>query len=188
MSDDSNQLSVTAAVGERLRRLREARQLSLSELARRARIGKATLSELESGQRNPTLETLYALTTALEVPLSAAIPRVGEGETEALRGAAVDAVLVARFDDTEATTELYRLAIRHGRRQTSPAHAAGVTEHLIVFAGTAVVGPATAPLELDPGASGAWPADVEHVYSTLGDEDVSAALLIRYPTGAPTAR
>src|SRR4051812_41709202 len=57
------------AVGQRLRRLREERGLSLSALARAAGLGKATLSGLEHGTRNPTLETLYAVAGALGVPL-----------------------------------------------------------------------------------------------------------------------
>jgi len=44
--------------------------LSLSELAQRASIGKATLSGLETGTRNPTLETLYAVSTQLNLPLA----------------------------------------------------------------------------------------------------------------------
>ncbi|HEY9293380.1 MAG TPA: helix-turn-helix transcriptional regulator, partial [Microlunatus sp.] len=50
------------AVGRRLREVRVSRGLSLSELARQAGIGKGSLSEIETGRRNPTLETLYALT------------------------------------------------------------------------------------------------------------------------------
>lgn len=55
-------------VGRRLKQLRVDSGLSLSELARRSGVGKGTLSELETGRRNPTLETLYALTTALGRP------------------------------------------------------------------------------------------------------------------------
>jgi transcriptional regulator with XRE-family HTH domain len=43
------------SVGRRLRALREARGTSLSALARAAGVGKATLSGLENGTRNPTL-------------------------------------------------------------------------------------------------------------------------------------
>ncbi|NJA56315.1 helix-turn-helix domain-containing protein, partial [Streptomyces sp. NEAU-H3] len=64
-------------VGARIRELREARALSLSALARRSGLGKATLSGLEAGTRNPTLETLYAVTTALGVPLTAALAPPG---------------------------------------------------------------------------------------------------------------
>ncbi|MFI6650203.1 helix-turn-helix domain-containing protein [Streptomyces sp. NPDC050529] len=60
-------MELAQEVGERLRR---GSGLSLSELARRSDVGKGTLSELERGRRDPSLETLYALTTALDAPLS----------------------------------------------------------------------------------------------------------------------
>ena len=41
---------------------------SLSELARASGIAKATLSALEAGRGNPTIETLSSLATALGVP------------------------------------------------------------------------------------------------------------------------
>jgi XRE family transcriptional regulator, regulator of sulfur utilization len=46
------------AVGARIRALRTERGLSLSALAAAAGIGKGSLSELETGHRNPTLDTL----------------------------------------------------------------------------------------------------------------------------------
>ena len=48
-------------LGARLRELRVERGMSLSELARRAGVGKGSLSEIESGRRNPTVETLYSI-------------------------------------------------------------------------------------------------------------------------------
>ncbi|MFR9803164.1 helix-turn-helix domain-containing protein [Pseudonocardia sp. RS010] len=42
--------------------------MSLSELARRASVGKATLSGLEAGTRNPTLDTLHAVAPAPSRP------------------------------------------------------------------------------------------------------------------------
>lgn len=60
-----------AALGSRIRRLRVECGVSLSELARRAGIGKATLSGLETGSRNPTVETLLAVAAQLGVPLAA---------------------------------------------------------------------------------------------------------------------
>ena len=60
-----------AMVGPRVAALRIERGWSLSELARRASLGKATLSGLEAGTRNPTLDTLHAVAAALERPLTA---------------------------------------------------------------------------------------------------------------------
>src|SRR5207302_3315821 len=53
-----------------LRRERDRAGLTLTELARRARIAKSTLSQLEAGSGNPSVETLWALGVALDVPFS----------------------------------------------------------------------------------------------------------------------
>jgi transcriptional regulator with XRE-family HTH domain len=169
-----------AAVGRRLRELREARGITLSALARRAGIGKATLSRLEAGVQNPTLETLYAVTGQLGVPLAAVLaPPAANGAS--IRGAAVEATLQEVFTDPTATYELYRLVIRAGASQSSPAHPAGVTEHLTVFAGELRAGPVEAPGQAGPGGYLRWAADVPHTYAAVGLEDVWASLLIRSP-------
>jgi transcriptional regulator with XRE-family HTH domain len=176
---------LSSATGARLRELREARELSVSQLARMTGLGKGTLSELESGRRNPTLQTLYTVTTALGVPLSAALPpgEVQQPDAATISGEAIDAVLVDRFVDAAATTELYRVRIRAGRRQDSEPHAAGVTEHWIVYAGAVAMGPVDRPVALGPGDSTSFTADVPHRYVVEGAEDVAATLLVRYPRG-----
>jgi transcriptional regulator with XRE-family HTH domain len=58
--------------GKNIRRFRLERDLSLSELARRANISKGYISNLERGEANarPSGETLYALAEALGVTMS----------------------------------------------------------------------------------------------------------------------
>jgi transcriptional regulator with XRE-family HTH domain len=60
---------VLDAVGQRLRSLRQQRQLSLAGLSAMTGISTSTLSRLESGGRKPTLELLLALARAYQVPL-----------------------------------------------------------------------------------------------------------------------
>jgi transcriptional regulator with XRE-family HTH domain len=177
-------------VGRRLRALREERGISLSELARRAGVGKATLSGLETGSRNPTLDTLWAVTAQLGVPLAAVLGGGPEAAPEreacpVVRGAAVEAALLQVFDDAEVTYELYRLRVLAGVAQTSPAHHGGVTEHITVFSGTLSAGPADAPQVAGPGGYLTWRSDVPHGYAAVGGDDVEASLLIRYPRIAP---
>lgn len=171
-------------VGRRIRALREERGVSLSALARRAGIGKATLSGLETGVRNPTLETLYAVTGQLGVPLAAVLspPAAGDPHADApvVRGTAVEATLLEVIDDPGATYELYRIRVRAGATQVSPAHPAGVTEHLTVFRGDVTAGPVAAPSNAGPGGHLRWDADTPHLYSA-GADDVEAALVIRSP-------
>jgi transcriptional regulator with XRE-family HTH domain len=163
-------------VGARVRALRVERGLSLSELARRAAIGKATLSGLEAGTRNPTLDTLYAVTAALGLPLTALVAGPGP-----VRGAAAEMQLLRVFDEAGAVFELYRMHLPAGGVQRSPAHHAGVTEHVTVFAGVLEAGPDAAPHRAGPGEHVEWAADRPHAYRAVGPDDVHASLLIRYP-------
>ncbi|WP_127355715.1 helix-turn-helix domain-containing protein [Actinacidiphila soli] len=175
-------MELAVQVGRRLRELRHAEGLSLSELARRSKIGKGTLSELESGQRNPTLETLYALTTALKAPLSAVLSTTAVHNE--ISGNAVKATLTERYEDAAAITETYRVRIRAGTVQESAAHTSGAAEHIIVLGGTARVGELSAPLLIGPGQHGSWAADVPHLYCAPSG-DVDAVLVVRYPLGPP---
>jgi transcriptional regulator with XRE-family HTH domain len=166
--------------------------MSLSELAYRAGVGKATLSGLEAGTRgNPTVETLYSIAGQLGVPLAAILPepelKLGEAQVpeDAIHGAAISTVLLETFTDGSTVSELYRLRIRPGQEQTSPPHPPGTVEYLTVFSGTARVGPATAPVIVVPGGHASWTADVPHVYAAEGGEEVQASLLIRSSVPTP---
>src|SRR3954465_12782761 len=83
MSEASAVGDVLAAVGPRLRRLRERRELTLTAVAARTGISKSTLSRLETGQRKPSLELLLPLAEIYRLPLdelvgapSASDPRI----------------------------------------------------------------------------------------------------------------
>ncbi|MFD2763838.1 helix-turn-helix domain-containing protein [Micromonospora eburnea] len=167
------------AVGRQVRALREERGMSLSTLARLAGVGKATLSGLENGTRNPTLETLYAVTAQLGVPLTAVLNTTAAQPT--VSGTAVHATLLEVFTEADATYELYRMRVAPGPGQLSPAHHPGVTEHVTVFAGVLRAGPVDAPLTAASGGHLRWTSDVPHSYAAVGDEEVRASLLLRYP-------
>src|SRR5689334_3942299 len=77
-----------ATIAAALRRERERVGISLAELARRAGLAKSTLSQLEAGTGNPSIETLWSLGVALGVPFSNLVEppvairviRAGEGQ------------------------------------------------------------------------------------------------------------
>lgn len=80
MGDPSATTDVLAEVGPRLRRLREHRGITLTELAAKTGISKSTLSRLESGQRKPSLELLLPLAETYHLPLDELVgaPPVGD--------------------------------------------------------------------------------------------------------------
>jgi len=67
-------------VGPRLRRVREQRGVTLTDVAQRTGISKSTLSRLENGQRRPSLELLLPLAQTYRVPLDDLVgaPEVGD--------------------------------------------------------------------------------------------------------------
>jgi transcriptional regulator with XRE-family HTH domain len=58
-----------AAVGPRLRTVREQRQATLTQLSQASGVSVSTLSRLESGGRKPTLELLLRLARAHNMPV-----------------------------------------------------------------------------------------------------------------------
>ena len=62
-----------ATIAAAIRRERERLGISSAELARRAGIAKSTLSQLEAGTGNPSVETLWAIAVVAGVPFSALV-------------------------------------------------------------------------------------------------------------------
>ncbi|MDS1115447.1 XRE family transcriptional regulator [Gordonia westfalica] len=165
------------AVGARITRLRDQRGMSLSALAREAGIGKGSLSELEAGQRNPTLDTLYAVAGPLGVPLTALL-----GEDTGTEGTSPH--LAARLLHVEhhpdgSTTEVFWLHVTPGGVRESPAHGPGVVEHILVVSGHLVAGRTGEERSAGPGETLEWISDVAHTYRS--DDDALAVLTIRSP-------
>lgn len=156
---------ISGDVGRRLRELRSERGLTLSELARRAGVGKGSLSEIEAGKRNPTVETLYALCAPLDVPLTALV-----GETPGAHSAAdggMRAVLLSVRHLARATVEVFRLEFPAGAEHVSPSHGAGTREHLTVVDGRVLAGPIGEELLIEEGSTLSWSSDRRHRFAAI---------------------
>ena len=158
-----------------LRRERRRTGLSLTEVARRAGIAKSTLSQLESGTGNPSLETLWAICVALDVPFSRLLDpprpqtqviRADEGPTVSAAHANYQATLLAACPPG-ARRDVYRIAAEPGHPRSSDPHMPGVIEHVVLGSGRALVGVAGQPAELGPGDYICYPADLPHVFEAL---------------------
>jgi transcriptional regulator with XRE-family HTH domain len=56
------------AFGRALREIRKKRGLSQLEISTTSDLDRAYVSELENGLKNPSLETIYRLADAMEIP------------------------------------------------------------------------------------------------------------------------
>ena len=84
-------------LGSRLREERERARISQRELARRLGVSASLISQIESGQSKPSVSTLYAIVTELDVSLDDVF-RVHDDEPSIATavGAESDSAVVAR--------------------------------------------------------------------------------------------
>lgn len=171
-------------VGEALRRERGLAGLSVSELARQASVSKATVSQLESGAGNPSVETLWALADALGVPFARLVDEpvetvtlIRSTEAPSIRAAAGGyAAALLSASPPSARRDIYLVRADPDTIKSSAPHARGTIEHVVLMAGAARVGPASAPVELAAGDYLAYPGDEPHVFEAL--EPGTSAVLI----------
>lgn len=179
--------ALVEVVAANIRALRGQRGLSLTELAHKAGVGKATLSNLESGNANPSIETLWAVAAALGVSFSQLIePRAPEVRVvragEGIRVDAEDVVMRATLltsSHRRVAFELYSLELEPGATRDAAAHTPGVVEHVLVTSGRLRVGPEEAPVELGAGDLASFAADDRHGYEAL-EPGTCAVLLMEY--------
>ncbi|XCM83935.1 XRE family transcriptional regulator [Kitasatospora sp. HUAS MG31] len=157
----------------------------MSELAKRAGIAKSTLSQLESGAGNPSVETIWALGVALGVPFSRLVDpprpqvrvvRAGEGPVTYSERADYAATLLASCPPG-ARRDLYRIEAQPGEVKVSEPHMAGSVEHLLVGSGRALAGPVEEPVELGPGDYVCYPGDARHVFRALAADTVAVIVM-----------
>lgn len=158
-----------------LQRERRRAGVSLAELARRAGVAKSTMSQLESGTGNPSIETLWAISTALDIPFSRLVspPRAGVQLIRAGEGPSVPSASATYFATVlsscppNARRDLYLISAEPGVARDSAPHSLGVVEHVVMGRGRAMVGPIGEPVELGPGDYLAYPGDERHTFRAL---------------------
>jgi transcriptional regulator with XRE-family HTH domain len=173
-------------LGVNLRARRDEQGISLSELARRSGIAKGTLSQLETGSGNPTIETVFSLSNALGVPVSALLSEppasdlvvVRSADTEVLSGDAVDLRMLRRLEAPGSLFEIYDQRIHAGKVQHSAGHPG--TEHHVILTGRLRITARDQTQELGAGDYLAFRAGGPHEYEALTGE-VRSVLLLEYP-------
>ncbi len=188
MVDDPAPRGIQHTLAANVRRARIARHLSLSELARATGTSKATLSGIENGRGNPTVDTLASLAGALQAPLGELL-----GETPTIGEVLIRRASAARPERHGGVSERVLDAIAPGAalRLTEIALDArqvhevapgppGSRAHLYVLLGRLIAGPVERISELVAGDYAAFPADVPHAYEA-GRQPARALLVAQSP-------
>jgi transcriptional regulator with XRE-family HTH domain len=173
MITEETSTRVQDVLAANVRRLRIARHVSLSELARATGMSKATLSGVERGRCNPTGDTLASLAGALRVSFGELLEELPPGEIRIVRASqrSHDPPSGVWRRDLEslappATGELAELALEPRQLEEPAPMAPGSRAHVYVLQGKLVAGPCERVTELGTGDYASFPADVPHVYES----------------------
>ncbi len=175
---------LTRRIGEVVRAHRVSRGLSLGELARAAGLSKSALARIEAQGGNPSVETLWRLARALELPLGALLgeparPRVRVVRARAgepLRSADGMAAWMVHAEGRAHRAEVFELELPPGVAHPGEPHLPGTEELVLCVAGSLRVGPLGVEQDLEPGDAAVFQADAAHEYAARGTEATVRAL------------
>jgi quercetin dioxygenase-like cupin family protein len=164
---------LTPAVGANLRRIRLRRGLS----------------QVELGRSTPTINVVWRIARALDLPFSALLAAGDDRTTAVLRRA--EAKVLASPDHRFTSralfpftgprrVEFYELRLAPGAVERAEAHAPGTTEHLAVASGAVEITVEGAATSLDAGDAILFHADVRHAYANPTGAEAVLYLVMTY--------
>jgi len=185
-----SELSQAPALGPRLQQMRKQRGLTLEALARLSGVSRSMLSQVERGQTNPTLGTVWALAEALHTDVSELI-----GANRTQRRTRIDVSSAAYTPeirsedglcrlkilspaDRVGSLEWYELNIEPGGVLRSEPHARGTMEHLTVLAGQLAVEAGSERATVHEGATARYAVDVAHCITNPSKRSAKALLVV----------
>jgi XRE family transcriptional regulator, regulator of sulfur utilization len=170
-----------AAIGPRIRALRDAMGLSLRDLSERSGVSAQMLSQVERGETSPTLAVAGKIAAGLELTLSQLL-RLDEGQHVAVsragarrrstRGGHGFEELTSPLPGQRADVSVHTLepGSTTGGHADPPMHEPGSRETAVVLAGALALTVDGTRYDLQEGDSVTFDADLPHHFENGGEE------------------
>lgn len=175
-------------IGQNIMHCRRARYLSLDSLAKLSGVSKAMIGQIERGESNPSVNTLWKIAAALQVPFVQLVQE-SQPATEVIR-----LHDLAPFANDAGTMQLYHLLsceqesryetflgiLASHCRHESVAHAPKSQEYLFVIEGVLEVTVGAESHLLHTNESIRFHADRSHAYYNPGEETARFLNMLYY--------
>ncbi|MCG8484306.1 MAG: XRE family transcriptional regulator [Clostridia bacterium] len=172
-----------------LKRIREEKKLSLDKVAQMTGVSKSMLGQIERGESNPTVTTVWKIANGLKISF-----------TSLLNQAQSDTVIISK-DDVEPMLEdngkyklypffpyedgrrfeVYKVEIEKGGYLSAEPHGQNTQEFITVFDGEVTIRVDDEEYTIKKGDSIRFRADKSHAYHNSGDDLTKASMVIYYP-------
>ena len=180
---------LTQLISENLKRLRAEKGLSLDAVAKLSGVSKSMLGQIERGEVNPSVSTMWRIANGLKVSFTVLMTRP-QNETQVVPKADMEPLLedagkVRNYTvfpfDAERGLEIYFVEWDAGAYLRADAHPAGTLEYITLHNGRLAVRVGDDEYMLASGDSIRFKADQPHAYHNAGTETATMSMVIHYP-------
>jgi len=181
-------MNLNNIIGGNLNRLRTERQLSLSKLSEICGVSKVMLGQIERGESNPTINTIWKIATGLKVPYTHLIDEPIESDIcikkeDAKEQIALDGKyrIYCYFTSyVNRNFELFTVELDAGSTYESNSHGEKTEEYIIVYNGRLSLDINGIKHILNVGDSIVFDSSKPHSYSNLSDQMVKMTIINYY--------
>lgn len=175
-------------IGENLKKIRKARDLTIDDLSETAGVSKSMISEIERGIRNPSITIVWNLANTLKVPLNYLLKGESTDEpviyrmkqSEQLSGEGFSYSSIIDFD-SDKKFEIYFCTYDADMITDKSTHFKGVEEYALVTQGVLTVVINDQKYTVKEGEVLHFIANQEHYYANETDVIAKAYVLMFYP-------
>ncbi len=176
-------------IARNLKELRMERNLTLGQLAKESGISKAMLSDIEKGNSNPTINTIWKIANGLKVPYTKLIDETENeptlvrksermmqaGETQAYR-------VYCYYKTTPVRNfELFYAELDAQSSNVSIGHSEKAQEYIYVIQGKLLLHTERGDYTLEAGDSLVFDSSMDHTYANREDTLLAFIVINYYP-------
>jgi|FLOH01.1.fsa_nt_gi XRE family transcriptional regulator, regulator of sulfur utilization len=186
-------------IGQKIKKLRASKKLTLDQLAIISGVSKSMLSQIERNKTNPTVGILWSLTQALDIEIGDLLTSDTEGAKEIENILSMKSHQTPEIQSADGKCSLrilgpldlvshiewYEISIKQDGILSSDPHAKGTREHLTVLDGKIIIctkGQKEDNYILTKGDTARYNADVQHYIKNEGKITAVVLLLVHTPS------
>lgn len=176
-------------VARNLRSIREEKKLSLDKVAELTGVSKSMLGQIERGESNPTITTVWKIANGLKISFTTLI-NTPQHDTVIINRSEVEPLIEDNgkyrlypyfpYEDGRRF-EVYSVEIEKGGYLSAEAHPEDTQEFITVFDGELTIRVNEQEFAVKEGDSIRFKADKPHVYHNSGNKLTKLSLVIYYP-------
>lgn len=171
-----------------LKRLRNERQLSLGKLSDVCGVSKVMLSQIERGESNPTINTIWKIANGLKIPYTTLIDEPLKTDIlikkeDSIEQESLDKnyrVFCYFKSNANRNFELFTVELDGNSKYESNSHGEKTQEYIIVYNGQLSLDVDNTNYILNVGDSIVFDSSKPHSYSNLGNELIKMTIINYY--------